>query len=229
MRPLLGVLVLASLLPAPPVLAQPHRVARPQLRVIADGGIAVRFAGMRGGDGEWIALAVRGSAPTEYVAWQYTAGRTEGELTFAPLAAGDYVARAYFGSSSYVVRAESAPFHQADRCAGVTIAPTVTASRDGANVFVRFAGLCGTPTDWITIAPVGAEPQRYHAYQYTTGASNGVLTFAGVPPGQWVARVFTDWSGSHSYAVRAESAPFWVVPEGCVCGEAAAAGVAGAR
>ena len=222
---LVGALVLGGLvLGSTPVFAQPVPRWRTGLRAIVDGGIAVHFEGMRGASGDWIALARAGSGPTEYVTYQYPGERTHGVLTFADPGEGDYVVRAYFGSSSYVVRAETPPFHVTDRCRGDHgDGPRVSATRDGANVFVRFSGLCGTPTDWIAIAPLGAAAQSYQAWQYTNGARDGVIQLANVPPGQWVARIFTNWSATHSYDVRAESAPFWVAPPGCVCGEAAVA------
>lgn len=215
-------LVLAALLlGTTAVFAQPNHRPSPVLRAFVDGAVTVSYAGMRGVSGDWIALARPGSAPTEYVTYQYPAS-VRGELTFPDPGPGDYVVRAYFGSSSYVVRAESAPFHVADRCHGDTGRPAVTASADGTSVVVRFQHLCGTTSDWIALAPAGAPPSTYQAWQYTNGANEGIVTLPNVAAGQWVARVFTNWATTHSYDVRAESAPFWIAPPGCVCGEPAA-------
>jgi hypothetical protein len=216
MRVLTVLLVAGGVFGGSVALGQPAVRRQPELRVTVDGGVTVHFAGMRGVSGDWIAIARAGSAPTEYAAYQYPGEQARGTLTFAEPGEGDWVVRAFFGSSSYVVRAESAPFRIVDRCRGEQ---TITASADGTTVFVRFTSPCASPTDWIALAPVGSTPQTYTSWQYTNGAREAVVPITGLPPGQWVARLFTNWSGTRSYEVRAQSAPFWLAPPGCVCGD----------
>lgn len=191
----------------------------------ADGDtVVVRFAGLCGESRDWIGLAPPGSPSGQYVAWQYTASEREGVLTFENLGEGDYVARAYSGPSPYVIRAESAPVHVVDRCRqGDGGLRAIAANADGDDVFVRFGSPCGRATDWVALAPVDAPAQQYGAWRYTDGADQGTFTFADVPPGRWVARLFTDWSGTRSYAIRAQSAPFCVAAPGQVCGDLAVA------
>ena len=220
MRPLLVSLVLLA--GASQALAQPRVSPGPALTVIADGDVVVRFAGMSGGSGDWIGIAPPDSPPTQYAAYQYTSAARQGTLTFANLAPGDWVARAYFGASSYSIRAQSTPFHVAERPVAPGVDPSLRVSADGATAYVRFSGLSGAATDWIAIAPVGAPPQSYQAWRYTSGAREGVFEFADLPPGRYEARVFLDWSGTSSYTISGHSAPFWVAPAGCVCGDAAA-------
>jgi len=216
----------ALALGSPDAAAQPHH--RAGVSATADGSqVFVRFEGAHGGGDDWISLATADSPATQYVTYEYAQQR-HGTVTFAGVRPGRYVARVYFGSSSYVIRAQSAPFDVGeDPNAGCERGhpgrTALSASADGDTAFVRFAGLCGAAQDWIAIAAVDAPPSTYVKWVYTGGTRDGVLSFADLPPGRYVARVFFDWTGTQSYDVRAQSDPFWVAPPGCVCGDAVGA------
>ena len=217
------VAVLALWLASADVAAQPGN--RVTISANADGSqVFVRFGGARGNGDDWVSLAPADSPPTEYTTYQYAATR-DGALTFSGVQPGRTVARIYFGSSSYVIRGQSAPFVVAEdpgtACgragAGAT---SLAASADGTTAVVRYSGFCGAAQDWVAIAAVDSAPSDYVQWVYTGGARSGVLSLEGLPAGRYVARAFFDWAGTQSYTVRAQSDPFWVAPPGCVCGDA---------
>lgn len=73
--------------------------------------VPVTFGGFTANASNWIAISTPGAPARTYSAWMYTPNASSGTVTFPPLAAGNYVARAFFdwaGTGSYVVRNETA-------------------------------------------------------------------------------------------------------------------------
>ena len=160
--------------------------------------IDVTWAGLPGNPHDWIALAPAASAPTTVLRWAYTGGAVAGAAGFAGLPPGAYVARA-FVDDSYTVLAEAAV-----AVAGVTIGHDRAGYVAGAPITITWAGLPGTATDWIGLAPEGASATTVATWVYTGGAPAGSHTFALGAPGRFVARAFP----ADSYAVAGESAAF---------------------
>jgi len=59
-----------------------------------------------------------------------------------------------------------------------------------APIAVRYRNLPGNATDWVGLYRAGATDQTYVQYLYTSGATNGTLTFNGLAAGSYEARVF---------------------------------------
>jgi hypothetical protein len=70
--------------------------------------VVIDFSGMKGTNGDWIAIAPDGSPDTSYVAYQLTS-TPSGSVTFSNLPSGTYRARAYF-DYSFNRQAESNAF-----------------------------------------------------------------------------------------------------------------------
>jgi hypothetical protein len=71
--------------------------------------VVVTFSGMSGSSIDWISIAAAGSADSSFVQYRFTGGAFSGTMTFSGLAAGSYVARAYF-NNTYTKEAETPTF-----------------------------------------------------------------------------------------------------------------------
>src|SRR5581483_2468366 len=167
--------------------------------------VTVSFAGMSGSAVDWIAVAQAGSADDVFVQYQYTGGNQTGTLSFSGLAAGSYVARAYF-NNSFTRQAESAAFTVAEPSSAASLSTDAAQYASGAPVVVTFSGMLGASNDWIAIATAGSADDAYLAYQYTGGGAAGTLTFDGLPDGSYVARAFFN----NGFTKQGETAPFTV-------------------
>jgi hypothetical protein len=77
--------------------------------VTGAGSVSVTYAGLAGYNHDWIGIAPAGGAPTSDIAWVYSFGAASGTASFAGIAPGTYVARAFF-DDSFTIAAESASF-----------------------------------------------------------------------------------------------------------------------
>jgi hypothetical protein len=66
---------------------------------------------------------------------------------------------------------------------------------------VVFENMSGSRTDWITLVREAAATNTYAEWHYTGGGARGIMTFAGLPPGRYEARVYFDWPRG-GYEVR---------------------------
>ncbi len=71
------------------------------------------------------------------------------------------------------------------------------------NIVVEFANLPGNAKDWLTIVGANTPPETEGQFFYTGGKKSGLLTFKGLPVGDYEVRVFYDWpAGGHAVQVR---------------------------
>ncbi len=165
--------------------------------------VVVSYTGLVGRPNDWVALAPLGSPPTSYVGRVDTGGTVSGSRAFVAPPPGQYVARTYLNGET-TVQAESAPFTVTG---GASIASEKTSYASNEQGVFRFAGMSGSSTDWIAIAPVGAAANGYVRWSYIQGRTSGTwpLSLAGLG-GTYVARAYF----ANSLVLEAESAPFTV-------------------
>jgi hypothetical protein len=164
--------------------------------------IQVSFADMSGAASDWISIAHAGDPDTTYIKFRYTEGAVSGTFSFAALPAGNYEARAYF-MDSFQVEAR-ATFTVGTPPVGTALTTDATTYAPGSTVTVNYTGLAGTSTDWVSIALPGSPATSFVRYQYTAGTPDGMVAFAGLANGTYVARSYNH----DTYTVEKESAPF---------------------
>lgn len=167
--------------------------------------IGVSWTNLTGFYRDWVAIAVAGSADTQYVRWKYTNGVNTGSTTLTNgLPDGSYVARA-FENNTFTKLAESAQFTVTG---GVTTTVTTDASsyNYGDTITVSFSGMAGFNQDWVGLAKAGSADTSWERYAYTNGSLSGSRLFSNLPPGTYVARAFFN----NSTIKQAESASFTV-------------------
>jgi surface antigen len=185
--------------------ATPPTLTTDQSSYPSQAAVVVAYSNMLGNPTDWITIATAGSPDTAYVAWKYSGGAQNGSLTFSmPLAAGNYVARAYF-QNSYVKQSESAVFVVNSPPTPPILTTDRSAYPPNGPEVVSFSNMLGNAQDWISIAPVSSADATYVAWQYTGGAHAGTLTFAArLAPGTYVARAYF----ANTNVKQAESSPF---------------------
>jgi len=174
--------------------------------------VAIDFANMPGGAGDWIGIFSPGAPDTAIIAARPTEGARFGLVTIGGLADGTYVARGFGASaSSGTVRAaESIRFTIGPIPSPVTLTTSAASYASGASVDVSYVGLPGTAVDWIAVYPANATSDAdFVAQQSTHGLLVGDATFAGLPDGTYVARAVHDDGGLERLG---ESAPFSIAP-----------------
>ncbi|MCC6918164.1 MAG: TIR domain-containing protein [Alphaproteobacteria bacterium] len=159
--------------------------------------IKIRVADLPGDDGDYVAIAVAGSAPTDYVSRKGSEGATAKALTLQPvMKPGDYELRLFYGTDvvnggAPVVRA-SLPF-KVTPAEPVTIALGKESYAEGERIVVSYKGMPGNERDWISVAKSDAGESSYVAYEYTGGNKEGTLSIRPmVQPGEYEVRVYFD-------------------------------------
>ena len=164
--------------------------------------IEVAFASFPATGGDWVALYKFGAADQSYITWRYTDGGSDGAVTFdVDLPPGIYVARG-FQHGGFDRVAESAIFSVAGSV-GLEVAPKVAI---GAAFDVKFSEVPLGKSNWIAVAAAGAPPEDYLGWTFLPYESFGTVSMAGLPAGQYEARLFYDWTGTGSLEVRAQKA-----------------------
>ncbi len=184
--------------------AGPASVSTSASSYAAADTIVVSFANLAGYATDWVGIAQDGTPNAAYLRFAYTAGATNGSLSFAGLSGGTYRARV-FRNNGYTLQAESAPFTVVST-AGPTVSATANSYAAGATATASFTNLAGYAHDWVAVAQVGAPLSSYVHYAYTNGATSGTLPFTGLTGGTYVFRAFLN----DSYTLEAESQPFTV-------------------
>ncbi len=87
--------------------AQAPTVSMSKATYAVNENIVVNFAGAAGNSTDWVGLFASGAANTSYLAYQFTAGKVSGTMTFAGRGAGTYEARLFF-NDGYTLKAKVA-------------------------------------------------------------------------------------------------------------------------
>ncbi len=175
----------------------------------ADEEIVVNFSNMQAINHDWIGIYSAGSSNDweNVVRWSWTQDVNNGQVTFPPLPAGNYDARAFF-NNSFNTEATDTFSVQA-----VALNTTVSTSQDsyleGESVIVNFSGLLAQGQDWIGIYTAGSSNDWENVvnWAWTENVHEGQKTFDGIAIGNYDVRVFFN----NSFEVEA-SAPFTVAP-----------------
>jgi hypothetical protein len=172
--------------------------------------IDVAFLGMSGSGQDYVATVAAGASLTSFLAYSYTGGLREGQLSLpAPTAAGSYELRAFFNEDETVLRA-SLGFTVTGNAVATTTTTTTTpmpvgpddsaratlaldgaSYAPGATISVTYGGMSGSANDYVSTAAAGAPNSSYLQYAYTNGATEGVATLtAPSEPGAYEVRAF---------------------------------------
>ncbi len=167
--------------------------------------ISVTYGGMSGSASDYVSTAAAGAPNSSYLQYTYTNGATEGVATLtAPSEPGAYEVRAFYredetilrGSVPFVVEG-SAPVVSPvtptlpDDSARAVLALDRASYAPGAPITVSYAGMSGSASDYVSVAPVGSPNSSYLEYAYTNGALEGTATLhAPVERGSYEVRAF---------------------------------------
>jgi hypothetical protein len=148
--------------------------------------VTVTYTNMPGNTYDWVGISTAGSPDTDYLAYSYTVGQTDGTAAFSGLPGGSYEARAYLNNSytvlsRYAFTITSAP--------SVSTSPTYVA---GDAITVGFAALPGNAYDWVAVCAAGAPDMSYIQWKYTNGEVTGSRSFAGLAAGNYEARAYVN-------------------------------------
>lgn len=151
--------------------------------------LLVGFAGLtEAARSPWLTVTPKGTPDTQWGDWAYTRGEA-GSVTLPGQRAGDYEIRAYYENPRVVVA----------RLAVTVVStasgpPAVSAGEvhAGQPIVVAFSNLPGASNDWITVVPKGKPDTEWGAWSYTSGQTDGTLTLAGQPAGEYELRAYVE-------------------------------------
>jgi Ca-activated chloride channel homolog len=163
----------------------------PAVISVADGvtsveDIVVSYKGLTPDPTNWFTIVPEGADEGTVREWQYTHGRPNGSLLFAPVPAGNWEIRAYLNDG--FTRAATATIQVAVgayKPAIKTKARYATAEA----IVVEYTGLTRNPSNWITIVPAGSDLGSYAQWTHTNGI-DGTTQFDALPEGQYEVRAF---------------------------------------
>ena len=167
--------------------------------------ISVTYGGMSGAANDYVSTAAAGAPNSSYLQYAYTNGATEGVATLtAPSEPGAYEVRAFYREDETILRG-SIPFVVEGSAPVVSpVVPSIpedsaravlaldrASYAPGAPITVSYAGMSGSTSDYVSVAPMGAPNSSYLEYAYTNGALEGTATLhAPVERGSYEVRAF---------------------------------------
>jgi len=167
--------------------------ARTQKQVYAPGEVVlVDFYDITSGSNDWIAIAEQGQPKNQYVTYEYTNGKTAGQLRFDDaLAEGAYEVRVFFGSGYDL--AGVYPFRVDAAVAPEYLRVFKTAYTPGEPILVEYTNLPPNNSAWIAVSEAGSGDNSYVTYEYTNKQSGGRLEIKyDLKPGQYEVRLYLD-------------------------------------
>ena len=166
--------------------------------------IRVTLANMSGNNHDWVGIYPAGSNNDwgNVVAWKFTNGVVNGNLSLSAIPAGNYEARAFFNNSFTVESTDS--FSVGGGAVNTAIQTSKNQFTAGEAIQVTLTNMAGNNNDWVGIYPVGSNNDwgNVLSWKYTNGAINGNLAFAGIPVGNYEVRAFFN----NSFALEATGA-----------------------
>src|SRR5262245_15224606 len=164
--------------------------------------VVVDFMAMTGTPGDFITISKTGSGNGTFVEKKYTSG-VSGSVTFGPLAAGSYEARAY-RNDAFILVGTSASFTIS--AAAATVTPDAATYGSGVPIVVSWSGLPANQFAWVAVSTAGSASCSFLSFHYTGGLTSGSTSFhLHLAAGSYVARAFT------SSCAQAAQTPFSVV------------------
>ncbi len=151
--------------------------------------VVVNFSHMLGDVEDWIGVYTQGSSNdwANVVAWKFTNGVTDGNMTFSNLAEGNYSVRAFFKNSFNLEANSSFSIHDDEPITNevnLTLNKAVYAQNE--LVYVTYDHMQGNNLDWIGIYPAGAtyDFENVIDSKYTYGNISGEMALGGFPQGE---------------------------------------------
>jgi hypothetical protein len=172
-----------------------------------DNHLTASIEGSAAGPTDWVALAIAGSADSEWVTYQYvnqTGNTPNPTLSFvAPATPGNYEFR-YYPNNGGTVLFRSATFAIGNSAPSFTFSPSdlplSTEVRPGAPLSVGISNGPAGATDWVALSAVSSADPLYLAWKYVGGATNATLRFdAPTVPGRYEFRYFANDGGTVLY------------------------------
>ena len=159
--------------------------------------IIVNFTNMTAKNRDWIGIYPKNSSTAwrNVVAWHWTDDRTNGQVTFDALPAGEYEVRAFYNNSGHLEAAKA--FRVTGDAAKATVTTNKTTYSTDENIVVSFTHMAAKNRDWIGIYPKNSSTAwgNVVAWKWTDDKSNGQVTFNALPVGEYEARAFYNNSG----------------------------------
>jgi subtilisin family serine protease len=161
--------------------------------VTSGSSVTMTLTNGRGGSGDWLALAMSGSANTSYVQWVYVGAVTSRTWTVTmPTSPATYEFRLFL-NNSYLRAATSPPVTVTASPPQPTLTVDATSVTVGANVTVRLTNGAGGAADWLAFAAVGA-PDSSFVQSVNVGAGITTRTWTVTAPstGTYEFRLFVN-------------------------------------
>jgi len=151
--------------------------------------VVVNFSHMLGDSEDWIGIYPEGNSSNweNVVAWNFTNGVVDGNMTFSDLAEGNYSVRAFFqnsfnleANSSFVVKSEE------NNTTDVNLTLNKSVYAQNELIYINYDNMQGNNTDWIGIYPAGAsyEFENVIDSKYLYGNVSGEIALGGFPQGE---------------------------------------------
>ncbi len=163
--------------------------------------IVVSYKHLAGYANDWVAIARAGAPANSVLSWKYTGGGFSGSMSFPALPVGRYVARSFLNNGT--LQAESATF---DVVTGISVRPEKTAYYNDEVAQIHFIGLSDSGSDWIAIAPVGADAMGYRRWDYVSTAAGSQPMSLVALEGTFVPRAYLN----DTFDVAYEGEPFTI-------------------
>jgi hypothetical protein len=157
--------------------------------------IKVNFQSASGDNNDWIGLYPKGvdSQWGNQLQWSWTNGKSSGEKVFNGLPAGEYEVRIFFNNSfheeaSYGFKVEALNREPID------ISLNKNTYDPFELIYIDVENIKEERGEWVGIFNVGDLNQKKRALQWRKTKQNidGVLSFNGLPKGEYEARVFSN-------------------------------------
>jgi len=153
--------------------------------------ITVTLSNMAGGNQDWVGIYPVGSSNDwgNVVAWAWTGGIIDGDVTLNPLPAGNYEARAFF-NNTFVT--EAVDTFSVESAVVATIETSKAVYSEEETITVTLSNMAGGNQDWVGIYPVGSSNDwgNVVAWAWTGGITEGNVTLDPLPAGNYEARAF---------------------------------------
>jgi hypothetical protein len=139
-------------------------------------------------DGTWVSIVPAGTPDGQHTGrWEYTNKNTNGRYESGPLSPGRYEAR-FYGDSGYGKLLARVPFEVVGM-----VTDFLRVDLRGRTATVVWAN---APTDrgaWVSVVPVGTpDGQHTGRWAYTNSTPSGTFETAGLEPGSYEARFYSD-------------------------------------
>lgn len=173
----------------PAVLARSRfRLKKPDTKIrgplAGEHPIRVAFNSFPGNQKDWITLVPKNSAPDFYGEQLYTLGKEKGEIVFKGVAAGSYELRSFYEGETDIKIVKKIKISKPEL--------EIDTPVFGANqpIVVEFDDTPGNPKDLVTVLKAAAADELFGEQLFTEGEKSGKLTFKGLPPGNYEARLY---------------------------------------